>query len=36
MNFECSACNKSYQIPDEKLPAKKEIAFLHPEVKAIV
>lgn len=36
MNFECSACNKSYQIPDEKLPVKKEIAFPCPNCKSLI
>ncbi len=30
MKFECPNCNKSYNVPDEKLPQKKKISFPCP------
>ena len=31
MKLECSTCNKSYDIPDERLPEKKRFSFSCPE-----
>lgn len=36
MKFECSSCKKTYNVPDEKLPAKKEIAFPCPNCKNLI
>lgn len=33
MKFECPNCNKSYNVPDEKLPRKKKIIFPCPSCK---
>ncbi|MFZ7125432.1 MAG: HDOD domain-containing protein [Desulfobacterales bacterium] len=36
MRFECKSCEKAYNIPDEKLPAKREISFPCPNCKALI
>lgn len=33
MKFECPSCNKSYDVPDEKLPPKKKVIFPCPNCK---
>lgn len=33
MKFECSSCNKCYDVPDEKLPPKKKVIFPCPNCK---
>jgi hypothetical protein len=34
MIFTCASCRNSYDIPDEKLPSGKKVAFPCPKCKA--
>ncbi len=36
MRFECVSCKKIYNVPDEKLPSKKEVAFPCPNCKSLI
>lgn len=36
MRFECVSCKKVYNVPDEKLPSKKEVAFPCPNCKSLI
>lgn len=36
MKFECTSCKKAYNVPDDKLPPKKEIAFPCPNCKTLI
>ena len=36
MRVECTQCKKTYNIPDERLPQRDEIAFLCPACKEVI